>query len=34
MDLKEQVSYSNVFIVDQKEVQINTRALSSTLSDE
>jgi hypothetical protein len=34
MDLKGQVSYSNVFIVDQKEVQVNTRALSSTLSDE
>jgi hypothetical protein len=34
MDLKERVSYSNVFIVDQKEVQVNTRALSSTLSDE
>ena len=34
MDLKGQVSYSNVFIVDEKEVQVNTRALSSTLSDE
>jgi len=25
MDLKGQVSYSNVFIVDQKEVQVNTQ---------
>ena len=25
MNLKGQVSYSNVFIVDQKEVQVNTQ---------
>jgi len=34
MDLKGQVSYSNVFIIDEKEVQVNTRASSSTLYDE